>query len=246
MYRIDYRVLSSDTDANRRLRLSRLFTLLQEASIAHTTALGMGREKTLDRGLLWIVTLQQAEITRLPVYDEKIVLKSWPGRTMHLLFPRYYRIEDERGNALVDASALWALMDEEKRRVVFPEQYGIKIRGVHIGKEIALPTAPKMPQHAETGMFVVPYSYVDFNGHMNNTRYFDLAEDRMPESLRSRAIVGVRTEYAKEARQGDTITLESETTENGYLLCGMQNGAKLFRIALNYAPADGKGEGTGL
>ena len=58
IYSIEYRILSSDTDANRRLRLSRLFTLLQEASIAHTTELGMGREKTLDRGLLWIVTLQ--------------------------------------------------------------------------------------------------------------------------------------------------------------------------------------------
>ncbi|MBQ6235656.1 MAG: hypothetical protein IJK54_07025, partial [Clostridia bacterium] len=83
MYRITYRILSSDTDANRNLRLSRLFTLLQEASIAHTTELGMGREKTLDRGLLWIVTLQRANIARLPVYDETVVLKSWPGKTMH-------------------------------------------------------------------------------------------------------------------------------------------------------------------
>ena len=96
MYRIPYQILSSDTDANRALRLSRLFTLLQEASIAHTTLLGMGREHTLDRGLLWIVTLQRAQISRLPVYDERIVLKSWPGKTMHLLFPRYYRIEDGR------------------------------------------------------------------------------------------------------------------------------------------------------
>ena len=238
MYRTTYRILSSDTDANRRLRLSRLFTLLQEASIAHTTELGMGREKTLDRGLLWIVTLQQANIARLPVYDETVVLKSWPGRTMHLLFPRYYRIEDEHGNALVEASALWALMDEKKRSVVFPEQYGIRIRGVHTGKEIALPVAPKVPQQIETAAFSVPYSYVDFNGHMNNTRYFDLAEDRMPEALRSRAITRVQTEYAKEAREGDVITLQSETTQNGYLLCGMQNGAKLFRIALAYAPPE--------
>ena len=69
IYSIEYKILSSDTDANRTLRLSRLMTMLQEASIAHTTALGMGREMTLDRGLLWIVTLQQAKITRLPVYD---------------------------------------------------------------------------------------------------------------------------------------------------------------------------------
>ncbi len=236
MYRIAYQILSSDTDASRRLRISRLFTMLQEASIAHTTELGMGREKTLDRGLLWIVTLQQANVVRLPEYDEQIILKSWPGRTMHLLFPRYYRIEDRKGNALVEASALWALMDQTSRRVVFPEQYGIRIRGVHTGKEIALPVAPKMPQHPEESVFTVPYSYVDLNGHMNNTRYFDLAEDRMPEALRSRAITRIQTEYAKEAREGETIRLQSETTETDFFLMGEQNGARLFRLALTYAP----------
>ena len=237
MYRITYRILSSDTDANRRLRLSRLFTLLQEASIAHTTELGMGREKTLDRGLLWIVTLQRANITRLPVYDETVVLKSWPGKTMHLLFPRYYRIEDEHGNALVEASALWALMDEKTRRVVFPEQYGIKIRGVHTGKEIALPVAPRVPQQKETGTFTVPYSYVDFNGHMNNTRYFDLAEDRMPKALRSRSLTGVQTEYSKEARYGAVITLREELSEDRYLLSGEDDGQRLFRLSLSYGGA---------
>ena len=38
---------------------------------------------------------------------------------------------------------------------------------------------------------------------------------------------------------GDTITLQSEASEDGYLLCGVQNGAKLFRISLEYAPTDG-------
>ncbi len=234
VYRYEYTILSSDTDAKRRLRLSRLFTMLQEASIAHTTELGMGREKTLDRGLLWIVTLQKAEIVRLPEYDERIRLKSWPGKTMHLLFPRYYRIEDEKGSELVSASALWALMDEKTRRVVFPEVYGVKIRGVHTGKEISFPSAPKTPSAGETGEFAVPYSYVDLNGHMNNTRYFDLAEDLMPRELRERPVREVLAEYSKEAREGDTILLRGEVASGSFLLAGEQGGAKLFRLKLSY------------
>ena len=236
VYAFDYRILSSDTDANRNLRLSRLFTMLQEASIAHTTELGMGREKTLDRGLLWIVTLQQAKITRLPVYDEPIRLRSWPGKTMHLLFPRYYRIEDRRGNSLVEASALWALMDQNTRRVVFPELYGIKIRGVHTGRELALPASPRMPQGEQTGSFTVPYSYVDLNGHMNNTRYFDLAEDLMPPALRKKKLIGVRTEYAREALADTEILLKSETLGDTFLLAGEYEGQKLFRLNLSFAP----------
>ena len=138
------------------------------------------------------------------------------------------------GDPLVEASALWALMDQNTRRVVFPELYGIKIRGVHTGKELALPASPRMPQGEQTGSFTVPYSYVDLNGHMNNTRYFDLAEDLMPPELRARRITGIQTEYAKEAREGDTILLRQETAPDAFLLCGEQNGQKLFRLALTY------------
>ena len=235
IYSVDYTILSSDTDVNRRLRLSRLVTMLQEAAIAHTTALGMGREKTLDRGLLWIVTLQQAKIHRLPEYDETIRLRSWPGKMLHLLFPRYDRIEDSRGNPLVEASALWALMDQTTRRVVFPETVGVKIRGVHTGKELPLPAAPKLPQSDQGKSFSVPYSFADLNGHMNNTRYFDLAEDCMPPTLREKRIVSIATEYSREARIGDEILLCSEQNGNAFLLSGVCAGQRLFKLNLTYA-----------
>ena len=125
-------------------------------------------------------------------------------------------------------------MDQKTRRIVFPELYGVKIRGVHTGREIPLPTAPKMPANAEESAFTVPYSFVDLNGHMNNTRYFDLAEDRMPKALRERSLSGVQTEYAKEAKEGETILLKSELTPDAYLLSGEQGGAKLFRLSLTF------------
>ena len=45
IYRQDFQVLSSDVDLQRQMRLSTLFTKLQEAAIAHTIDLGVPREK---------------------------------------------------------------------------------------------------------------------------------------------------------------------------------------------------------
>ena len=236
MYEKKYTVLSTDTDPMRRLRLSRLFALLQEASIAHTTELGMGREKTLDKGLLWIITLQQAAVARLPVYDETVRLLSWPGDTMHVLFPRFYRIEDAKGNPLVEASALWTLMDKNPRSVVFPEEHGIRIRGERTGREPALPAAPKNPAaNGSEAVFAVPFSYVDLNGHMNNTRYFDLAEDCMPAALRSKAVRTIRTEYSREAKLGEKLSLRGSLDGNTFLLLGETDGQKVFRMNVGYA-----------
>ena len=233
VYETSYRLLSSDVDAQRRLRLSRLFTFLQEASIAHTTALGKGWEKTLDKGLLWIVTLQQVKVDRLPVYDEDVRLLSWPGETMHLYFPRYYRLEDGAGNTLLTGSALWALMDEGSRRMVFPEEHGIRIDAENEEKPLPLPAAPKPPLTGEKETFSVPYSYVDLNGHMNNTRYLDLLEDRMPADLRQKAVREIRAEYSGEAKLGEAVALTYARQGNDFFLSGDRE-RKLFRLNLFY------------
>ncbi len=238
VFELDYRIRSSDADAFLRLRVSRMFTILQEMSIDHTTALKMGRDMTMDRGLLWIVTLQQAKITRMPVYDEVVHLSTWPGNTMHILFPRYYRVTDAAGSVLIEASALWALMDQATRKVIFPEEYGVAIKGMKTGKEIPLPRAPKMPQTDEAETFTVPFSYVDLNGHMGNTRYFDLAEDRMPEAFRTRRLCGIQTEYAREARMDADVLLKSEVQPDTFLLSGEAEGQKLFRLCFTFAPEE--------
>lgn len=233
LYRSDHIIRSSDVDAFRRLRLSVLFTLLQEASIAHTTQLGMGRNMTLDRGLLWIVALQQVSVSRLPVYDEKIELVSWPDPMMHLYFPRSYRILDSCGQALIEASALWALMDQKTRRIIFPEEHGIRIEGSPEQQPLPMARAPKMPALPDTAVFTVPYSYTDLNGHMNNTRYLDLAEDRMPVSLRCRSVRQIQTEFTAEAKAEESVTLRCAASDSVFAMSG-ETDRRLFRLLLRY------------
>ena len=234
VYRQELLLRSKDVDMFRRLRTSELFRLLQEASIRHTEELGMGRDKTLDKGILWVLLLQTAEIERMPEYDEQIVLKSWPGRTMHLLFPRYYRLETAAGEHLLSASALWSLVDEKTRKVVFPERYGVEIEGVETGEEIALPSAPRRMDCTKSRPFTVPYSYVDLNGHMNNTRYFDLAEDCIPAAAEGRALRRIRTEYVSEARFGEQFTV-SWGEENGEYFITGEGERPFFRMRLVYS-----------
>ncbi len=233
IYRQEILLRSKDVDLNRRLRTSRLFELLQEASIRHTEELGMGREMTLDRGLLWMIGMQRAEIARMPEYDERIVLKSWPGKTMHVFFPRYYQIETERGELLLRASMLWTLVGSESRKLIFPEQYGVEINGVVTGEEIAMPGAPARLPCTEEKLFRVPYSYVDLNGHMNNTRYFDLAEDCIPSSREGKALRLIQTEYVSEARLGDEMTVRWGKDGEKYFLIG-ETKKPVFRLRLEY------------
>ena len=224
---------SKDVDMHRRLRTSVLFELLQEAAITHTEELGMGREKTLDRGFLWVVTMQRAEITRMPVYDERVTLRSWPGETMHVFFPRHYSLTDERGEPLIRANALWMLVDQNTRRMIFPDRCGIVIEGTETGEELALPSAPARLPVTQESSFVVPYSYVDLNGHMNNTRYFDLMEDSLPAAAEGKRLREVTAEYSSEVRLGDKLQIRWGEQEARYYLEGALE-KPCFRMALRY------------
>ena len=159
-YEKEYIIQSSDVDMYRRLRLSRLFTFMQEAAIHHTEQLGAGRAKTLDRGFLWVVTMQHAEIKRLPEYDERIKLISCPGKTMHVMFPRYYSVVDETGEEIIRASALWMLMDMNTRKMIFPDSEGIVIDAEEQENCYPLPKPVKNEETDREYSLTVPFSFL--------------------------------------------------------------------------------------
>ena len=234
VYRRELRLRSSDVDMHRRLRTSVLFSLMQEAAIAHTEALGMGREKTLDKGILWVLGLQRAQITRMPAYDEQVVLRSWPGQTMHVLFPRYCALDTAGGEPLVRACALWTLLDAKTRKLVFPERCGVTLPGVVTGDEIPIPSAPRAIPCTEERPFTVPYSYVDLNGHMNNTRYFDLAEDMLPQAAEGVPLRAVEAEFSREARFGEGFDLRHGQEGASHYFSGEDGEGRLFRLRFTY------------
>ena len=233
VYERPLHVRSTDVGMERRLRPSVLFSWVQESAIAHTEELGMGREKTLDKGLLWIVTMQNAKIERMPQYDEDVILRTWPGQTLHLIFPRYFGLYTPEGEALVMVSSLWTLIDSRTRSIVFPEKYGISINGEATGDEIPLPSSIRKAELRPCCRFTVPYSFVDLNGHMNNTRYLDLAEDCIHEEVQGRELKALRMEFVREVRLGDTIELSCGRDGERWLVFGGMERPN-FRIELSY------------
>lgn len=226
---------SEHVNMQRELRTSSLFSILQNVSIRHTEALDMGSDKTLDRGLLWVVVRQHVLISRIPVYNERITVRTWPGDTLHVLFPRSYEILDKNGESLVRASAVWTLIGEESRSFVFPDEHGILIRGVTTGRELPFPTRVKAAPTERSFSFSVPYSYIDLNGHMNNAHYFDLAEDHTAAAAGGKKLREIEIEYMHEVLGTQTLTVGLSETETTCYLSGSQE-KPCFRMLLRYDP----------
>jgi len=181
----EYRIKTKDVDMFRKLKLSALLELLQEASIAHTEELGFPRQTTLDKGYLWVILQMYFHIIRMPVYDDVITIESWPGKMQHMLFPRYYRILSREKEVMAEGSMMWTLVDAKDRKVAFPEKHGVIIPETETGYEVPLPRLFGKEETTYENVYTVPYSFCDLNGHMNNTKYFDILMDHLDDPGKS-------------------------------------------------------------
>ena len=222
-----------DCASNRLLRPSSLFSMIQEIAIDHSEEIGAGRSVTFDRGFLWVLARQKAEIVRLPEYGEHVIFQTWPGSTMHFLFPRYYRMLDHNGESLLSASSLWTLIHAKKRSVISPQKEGIVVTGETTGYEIALPSGIRKCFGEETCTLTVPYSYTDINGHMNNIFYLDVAENMIPEMAGKLALKEISVEYSHEILCGETMTVSLHRSDQVCIFSG--DGEKhYFSLLLRY------------
>lgn len=233
MYTLKYTVKSLDVNMFREMRLSAIFRALQEASDLHTELLGAGTDVILDRGLVWVVMLQRASFKRLPVCGEELEVKTWLGKTTHGLFPRYYRIEDAEDALIIEASVIWALMDIADRKMIIPSKRGIMLEWEETGFEPPLPKRPGRRDYSAEYEFTVPYSYIDLNGHMNNTRYFELAEDLSGLPASGKKLKELVIEYSAEAKLGEKLMVSMAIEDDTVYVEGGTD-KKIFRLEMRY------------
>lgn len=216
-YRFELTLGAEHVDCFRRLRLSALMRIFQSACIAHTEELGFKRDKTLDRGLLWVVNCERMVFSRVPSYGEKLNFVCYPGRLLHYFFPRYMTVTDGEGKVVCRMSAVWALIDEKTRALIEPQKYGIVVTGQEREDDLR-PIVKLKSRDLQNGFECVSsYSYCDLNGHFNNACYLDLVTDLIPaKELEEHPFTDVSCVFKKEIRLGERFTVKAGKEEGKY------------------------------
>ncbi len=211
-----------------------LFWLLQESAGGHSSSLGFGEAELRAMGVMWVVVRYYVEVSRWPKAGEHIRVETWPGQSRHGMCPRFYRFLDAAGAQLLSASALWAVVDRESRQLVSPHERGVDIEPLQTGMEARLPGTIRRPVTDHEVDFVVPPDYLDGNGHMNNTCYFDLAENCTGLRAAECGLKTVTAEYLNEALCGEHIRVRWGMEGNCCTVVGEAESGHVFRMKLEY------------
>ena len=212
-----------------------LFRLMQKISGDHCRLIGYGEPVMEAKGIMWVIIRHSVSVNRWPGAGEELLAQTWPGPTRHGMCPRWYRVLDSAGTPVLSGCAVWSVVDRVSRKMVIPSAVGVEIEPLVTGLEGRRPAAPARLPATEHADYTVPHEVLDENGHMNNTRYYDLAEGllgTLGRPLRSAAV-----EYIAEAREGDTLHL-SWAREGSLCAISGETDGPAFRMALEYEASE--------
>jgi len=233
-----YELTASDIDCHRRLRLSNLLAYLQNIATDHAEVLEIGGDRMLrEYGAFWMMVRSHLTLRRPITYEDgAVMIHTWhrgagKSATVFRDFDIYV------GEELVgEAVASWVIVDVEARRILKPSTISVPAMTLCPDrvKEI-VPTKISMPDDLdEMVRRVVRYSDTDINGHMNNTRYGDVACDVLGyEQFTDRFVSEMQINYLQESFPGDELGILSATVGETHFVRGVgSSGEPRFDVRM--------------
>jgi len=233
IYQHDKRIGFYDLDAAGNLKLTALLKHINDAAWYNAESLGLGMEKTLEIGMVFVIQRFGIKIFSKPEMDELITIKTWPGEVTRSAFKRQGEILNSAGEKMIEWESLWVLIDIKERKIKRPTEFPIDIpvygkQGVEVEAEkIKMPVASKeLASYSHN----VQYSELDMNSHMNNAIYADLVINVLSKIEKQciKNMKEVQFNYVNEAKLNDKILVECRASEEVMHITGTSGEKVIF------------------
>jgi acyl-ACP thioesterase len=196
--------------------------MLQVAS-KHAEERGFGYSTMTSLQRAWVLSRMAIEIFEYPKNDTEMVIKTWVAGVNKLFTERYFAFEDENGKVIGYAKSLWASIDFKTRKPTNVLEIG-NLSDYVAEVENPIKGLTKIPalkdnyEHASD--FIVKYSDVDINKHLNSMKYIEHIVDVFDIGMfREKEIRRIEINYISEGRYGAKLDiLKQEEADETFIL----------------------------
>ena len=199
-----------DCGPDKKVRISTLLGKMAIFGGFDYDARGLTHDRLLDMRMVFLFSRAAIRIHRRPEDREILKISTWEDGVRGAHMRRVYEMEDESGAVAVSAKSDWILVDPLSRRILRPSAFTARQLSP-CPKEIDCPEPKKIrfPQGdaEERGVWTVPWSALDGNGHLFSGNYGDVVWDYLPPDLRERPVRDFAINYSKEATLGEPLRL---------------------------------------
>ncbi len=238
-------ICASECDISGAWRPGAMMEALQEVAAVHCDLLGAGRAELRKKGAAWVVTRMQVEMNRYPRIGEKITVETFHTPVRRWFFPRYFIIRDEQGKQVGAAASLWVLLDLNTRHMIQPGQIELLMPdNSDLPAPLGLPGAVQdVGGVLHEWDFKPAYTDMDYNGHVNNTRYMDWCCNALGiELLAEKELATFTLNYHFEIRPGQQVHAELKRLADDFAYTAYVESERRFEVGGTLRNRSGKDE----
>lgn len=236
IYEYRTRIRYNDVNEENRLSNKGLLNILSEAAGAHSDEVGYSSNTMEETNCAWMLLYWKLKIYNRPIWNTKLVIKTWPRAFSKISSWRDFEVYDEKGEKIAIATTEWVLIDAKKRSIKriteeMVNQYGLVEKKV-FDEEIS----GKLKEPEEMNKI---YEYtskrrdIDVNHHVNNVVYLELAYDAIPKDINV-DFNNLEIFYKKQVKLGEELGIFYGKDENAHYVSIKSIDGKVLHAVLKF------------
>jgi len=205
----------------------------------HLNRINLNVDTTMKYGLAWVLISISLEIVNPVKGCIKLFAQTWHSQKKGPFFRRELVFKDENGNLIFHGSTFSVLLDLETRTI-----FRKKETPFYLGSPIQEFTIEASPSFKtdiafkEVGRRKVYNSYIDYLGHVNNTRYGEFAYDALTDEEKQNLHKMRRYEvfFLSELRCKDIFSVQKANIDNRIVIRGVNeiSGETSFDVLIEF------------
>ena len=148
-----YFLTPAECNPQGRMPITLLINRLIEVATLHANEIGIGYTYLVTRNETWVLSRVGVEMDRYPAVNEQYTVRTWMSGINRLFSDRDFEILDGNGTTIGWARTVWAVLNTENRQAA----------------DMSRPLT-----NYETIDYRFTYCDIDFNRHVNSSRYIEL------------------------------------------------------------------------
>lgn len=175
----------SDYNRNGKISYEAIFQILENVASDHSQNAGDSIADANKNSIAWILTEWRVKIIRRPENGESLNITTWVrGKAPRSFVYRDFLLTDTKGTEVIRAEAKFALFDLDASKLtrISEELFGsYQPENTKVFEDSQRLRAPS--EYTSETELKLRRSDIDFNGHVHNTCYVDLAMEVLPNEI---------------------------------------------------------------
>lgn len=212
-----------------------LLSIFENTASRHAELVGYSvMKESLCCGMAWVVTNWRIQVLRAPSYEENFSASTWL-RNGPRQATREMLLKSESGELLARGQAKLCMVD---RSTSTPQLPSPERMAAYQPEDAAafpdrLPRLRPPTSYTDEQPVLLRRSDMDYNDHLHNTAYLNLALDAAPQDILSQGVRSIRISYRSPLRRGDPLVLKSTRQDGGWLVSFVRENEVCAVVALN-------------